>query len=228
MKKAFTLAEILITLGIIGIIAALTIPGLINSYQKRKTVTQLKEAYSIMQQAIRLSQEDNGTVDSWNTSLKGDVFFNKYLRNYVKVMNQYSTSELWQIAPRKLLNGSTYSGTTYRGSNSFHFVLINGAMITVNLNTASESGLWIGIDVNGISLPNRIGKDTFLFFLSSEYGLRALGDLGTPSSWNYGMYTRSKIMGANGKSCTKGKTGYWCAALIIQDGWTIAKDYPWN
>ena len=45
MKKAFTLAEVLITLGIIGIVAAMTLPTLIGKYQKKQTVTQLKKAY---------------------------------------------------------------------------------------------------------------------------------------------------------------------------------------
>ena len=51
-KKAFTLAEVLITLGIIGVVAAMTLPTLVGEYQKKQTATQLKKFYSIMQQAI--------------------------------------------------------------------------------------------------------------------------------------------------------------------------------
>jgi len=54
MKKAFTLAEVLITLGIIGVVAAITIPSLIANYQKRVIETTLKEDYSIMAQVNRL------------------------------------------------------------------------------------------------------------------------------------------------------------------------------
>ncbi len=230
MKKdlAFTLAEVLITLGIIGVVAAITIPGLIANYQKRQVATQLKETYSIMQQAIKLSEEDNGGVDTWDTKLTGKQFYEKYMQNYLKGMNTYTTSELNKIAPRKLLNNSNYYGTTYNGGNSSHFTLINGAMITMNLNSSTDIGMWVGIDVNGISRPNKVGRDTFLFFLSPQYGLRALGDLGTPKSWSFGRYKRDTVMGSNGNACAKGKTGYWCTALIIQDGWVISKDYPWN
>lgn len=150
------------------------------------------------------------------------------MQNYVKSMNVYSTSELGKLAPRKLLNGTNYFGTTYNGGNSSHFTLINGSMITINLNSAGDKGMWVGIDVNGLSKPNRIGRDTFLFFLSPQYGLRPLGDLGTPASWSFGQYKRNTVMGANGNACAKGKTGYWCSALIMQDGWTIEDDYPWN
>lgn len=52
MKKAFTLAEVLITLGIIGVIAALTLPGLIQGYRKKVTETALKKAYSQLSQAL--------------------------------------------------------------------------------------------------------------------------------------------------------------------------------
>lgn len=50
--RAFTMAEVLITLGIIGIVAAMTLPSLIGNYQKKQTAIQLKKFYSIMQQAI--------------------------------------------------------------------------------------------------------------------------------------------------------------------------------
>lgn len=219
----------MITLGIIGVVAALTIPGLIANFQKKRTVTQLKETYSIMQQAMKLSQEENGEVDSWDTKLSGKKFFEKYIQNYVKVMKVYSTTELNKIAPRTYLNGSKYSGTTYNGGYSYHFSLINGSMVSANLNSGADNGLWVGIDVNGISKPNRIGKDTFLFFLSSEYGLRPLGDVGSPKSWTIGkVYKRDIVKGSNGNACAKGKNGYWCSALIIGDNWTIQPDYPWN
>lgn len=51
-KKAFTLAEVLITLGIIGVVAAITMPVLINKYQEIVTVTKVKKFYSLMSQAI--------------------------------------------------------------------------------------------------------------------------------------------------------------------------------
>ena len=65
MKKnynAFTLAEVLITLGIIGIVAAMTLPALINNYRKTVTVNQLKVAYSIMAQALTMAQKDYGDM----------------------------------------------------------------------------------------------------------------------------------------------------------------------
>ena len=57
-KKGFTLAEVLITLGIIGVVAAVTIPALVTTYQKRATESQLKKAYSTLVNALRMSEND--------------------------------------------------------------------------------------------------------------------------------------------------------------------------
>ena len=58
MKKAFTLAEVLITLGIIGVVAALTMPALIANYKKQQTIVQLKKAYTTLAQGFKLAQVD--------------------------------------------------------------------------------------------------------------------------------------------------------------------------
>lgn len=63
--KGFTLAEVLITLGIIGIVAALTIPTLISKYQERVTITRLKESYSMLAQAYQFAVNKNGSPASW-------------------------------------------------------------------------------------------------------------------------------------------------------------------
>ena len=58
-KIAFTLAEFLIILGIIGVVAALTLPSVIERHQKLETVTKLKKAYSTLSQAIERAKVDN-------------------------------------------------------------------------------------------------------------------------------------------------------------------------
>ena len=60
MKKGFTLAEVLITLGIIGIVAAMTLPSLINNYKKRETVEKLKTTYSLISNAMERAKADYG------------------------------------------------------------------------------------------------------------------------------------------------------------------------
>ena len=64
-KSAFTLAEVLITLGIIGVVAALTIPSLIQKYEEKQTVSQVKKAYSEISQAYMSAVQGEGTPDNW-------------------------------------------------------------------------------------------------------------------------------------------------------------------
>ena len=63
---AFTLAEVLITLGIIGIIAALTIPGLIEGYKKKVTVNKLKHSYSVLSNALLQAVQVHGDPTEWD------------------------------------------------------------------------------------------------------------------------------------------------------------------
>jgi prepilin-type cleavage/methylation N-terminal domain protein len=225
MKKAFTLAEVLITLGIIGIVAAISIPTLIAKYQKSQTVTTLKESYSILQQAMRLSQDENGEVDSWDTTLNGHDFFHKYLANYLKWQSEYTSTELKKTAPRYCLNGTPYTGTFYTQDISSHFTLLNGSMITTQIDGV---GMTIGIDVNGLSKPNKVGRDNFMFYLTPRYGLVPLGGKGTTAYFNYGNRTRNDILKPQTLySCNKNQCGYWCSSVIISDNWQISGDYPW-
>lgn len=223
----FTLAEVLVTLGIIGVVAALTIPAVITNYQKQETLSRLKKAYSIVQQAIKLSEVENESVANWDNNLNGHAFFEKYIKKYVQYTQEITPAELWSMAPRKLLNGSNYGGTTYAAGSgtATNFILSDGSMITLNFVTTD--GIWVGIDTNGIKKPNQMGKDTFLFLFSPKHGLQPLGGDGTPDAWSYRTYSRENIMGSGSNRCSKTGTGYWCSALIMNDQWEIAKDYPW-
>ena len=65
MKKGFTLAEVLITLAIIGVVAAMTIPTLIVNYQKREFASRLSQTFSILSNAVKMAQVEYGDVASW-------------------------------------------------------------------------------------------------------------------------------------------------------------------
>ena len=71
MKKGFTLAEVLITLGIIGIVAAMTLPAVVQKKQKLETSARLKKFYSTMQQAIIYSETENGEMQTWTIETGG-------------------------------------------------------------------------------------------------------------------------------------------------------------
>lgn len=89
----FTLAEVLITLGIIGIIAAFTIPALLSSYQNQQNITQLKNFYAEFTEGLKNFAEDNGCpndlvctgiFDMSGTHFPNDVAAMNKLRPYIK------------------------------------------------------------------------------------------------------------------------------------------------
>lgn len=86
MKKAFTLAEVLITLGIIGIVAAMTLPVVIGNYQKKVTAAKVKKFYSMFNQAFQLAQLEFGEYKYWEIADNSDLYY-KYLKNYIKTVD---------------------------------------------------------------------------------------------------------------------------------------------
>ena len=69
--QAFTLAEVLITLGIIGVVAAITIPLLVNNYRKKEIATRFEQNYNIIQNAFEMAQVEHGDMSTW------EIPFNK-------------------------------------------------------------------------------------------------------------------------------------------------------
>ena len=82
MKKGFTLSEVLVTLGIIGVISALTLPTLVKNHQRQVYVTQLHKVYNQMSQAVELYMNDTRSSSLSETRLRNNgselkKFFNK-------------------------------------------------------------------------------------------------------------------------------------------------------
>lgn len=213
-KIAFTLAEVLITLGIIGIIAEATIPTLVNNTEKKQTVTKLQKSYSDLYQVIRLSEIDNGPSSSWNYTNSVTIadthnFINTYILPYFSGLQFCSDG----LDPDSKC-GSTVSST---GANYSLKDGVGFSIVAANDKTAA-----IIIDVNGGKKPNKLGKDVFYFKLSPTNGLQ-------PYGYTKGM-TRDQIINDGTFGCTTAAITYpkhLCTALIYYDGWTIADDYPW-
>lgn len=210
-QKAFTLAEVLITLGIIGVVASLTIPTLINNKAKQETVTKLEKVYSTLSQTINAVKNDTGdyNLTPYQNGSGWDAFANEYLKPYLKKgldCGRFDTSSLCQYSFYKP-DGKTIIATW--GSNQNKFYLTDGTLI---ISTGNQSGmLCVYVDLNGSKGPNIQGKDIFIFGFTSEQKLQP---------WRYN-HSRDQ----NLTSCQT--DGAECSALIMQDGWRIADDYPW-
>ena len=228
-RFAFTLAEVLITLGIIGIVAALTMPVLIANYQKKNVVVNLEKAYTNLSQAIKLSEASNGELEYWDFGMPAKDFFNKYLYNFVSVNNSTFNSQDLQY---KYLNGNNCTEILCT-ENSYIVFLSDGMLLIVSSANFLSDGRVISIDINGLKKPNIVGKDFFSFALTKNNGIVPFGagnfgiSDGEGGSQSFGTFDRDKLKGNNSYACNREKKGYWCAALIMFHNWTIKKDYPW-
>jgi prepilin-type N-terminal cleavage/methylation domain-containing protein len=155
--RAFTLAEVLIALSIIGVVAALTVPVLIKTYNEKVWETQAKKTYAEVASAWRLYISNNGgsPVGTYTNYVN---LKNKFLVPYFK-----STRDI-TFSVRQL---NSIDGT----DSSVGIILKNGVYIGVHNNGDSGScnnnrcGL-LYIDVNGSKPPNRVGYDAFMIPLT--------------------------------------------------------------
>ena len=194
---AFTLAEVLITLGIIGVVAALTMPALINNIQDRQFRAMFKKQVSIIFQAIQKVISEDGEfyiVNAPNTNYTQEM-----RTNLCKIMKELKTvksgvdcstiqsnrtvmwHKIYQWYNKKgegqYLNGGNDSLNGYTGLS---FLMADGALI--NYNCWNE----FFIDVNGYKGPNTIGRDIFYFYLPINGGNAPLffGNAGNTANVN--------------------------------------------
>jgi len=212
-KKAFTLAEVLITLGIIGVVAALTIPGLITNTQKRQTIELLKSTYSILKNAETFSEVDNGDSTTWDYTLSTSDFMNTYYAPYLKTLPM-PTSRIQTKNTYTNINGG--AADTNGCSWGYTAILANGVFLRV-----FENGQYIimNVDLNGNNGPNVVGKDVF-DFEAKWIGPKKLV-VYAPISNRATYISQCQSWSYNGGSPIP------CAGIIQLDGWQIASDYPW-
>lgn len=193
-KKAFTIAEVLITLGIIGIIATMTIPPLMNNIQDKQFKEAAKEAYSKASQALAQMKQDNGgDLTSYRTPWSA---FKPVFMSYFKVAQDCNWSDcVPDISPSTIYKSLDGVGAYVHNMNSGQFVTTDGMFWGIYNGAAFLS---IAVDVNGYTKgPNALGKDTFMFQLLNN-NLVPMGEDGT----NYiGYCNRADTNMGNGLSC---------------------------
>lgn len=199
-KKAFTLAEVLITLGIIGVVAALTIPTLVQKYKKSVVETKLAKFYSTVNQALELSQIDNGRVEDWEPLPNHDLeaakkWFDKYLLAYIKNVN-VETNENGRDT-NILINFPDGSTLRYYGVPSdLQYYIKNAKKYKVGIN--------------------------FFYFSFIPTQKEAI----YPYAWNWKGDMEVLKSNCGGAATGDVGGGAYCTLWIMLNGWKIPKDYP--
>lgn len=226
--QAFTLAEVLITLGIIGVVAALTIPTLIQNYKKREVETSLKKIYTTVNQAIKKAELDYGDYHTWESGPNGTGAIEKYFIPYLNVINvvpSYDGSASCTLRRLYLADGS---------------LLIAKACVHwgfwMNFCYYPNAENWTGQYQNQGCLTKDFGRSSFSFQFSTADppGNR----LYTNTPFQPYISGELKNKEVNAESLTDSKYVYscnkdaqyprHCAALIMYNNWKIPKDYPFR
>lgn len=169
-RKGFTLAEVLITLGIIGVVAAMTLPDLKLKMDASANITSLKKFYTEFSNATNLLISEYGEPDSWGLVDNDAESSAAVLDMYKKRLNM----------TRICLEGDTscfaFPVYTYKGvvkitENEYSswqlksFVLNNGTTVFFDVNNGNFS---VFFDVNGLKKPNRLGEDVFAWAVNGK------------------------------------------------------------
>lgn len=212
--KAFTLAEVLITLGIIGVVAAMTLPIIGQNVKNKELEVQLNKSYSVLQNAINKMNYDKGELvlpsNSSNASL--GVELKKYLVLYKDCglsgcETKNGTDENGDLAFNYSDHYKTYNNATKMNNSRLddgQFILTDSMFVMIECSgTTSVPVLLISVDVNGYNKkPNRWGHDLFTFQITSQGKFLPSGAKGT-SYTNKDLYcSTTSSSNINGIGCT--------------------------
>lgn len=241
MKKAFTLAEVLITLGIIGIVASMTLPGLVQNYQKKQFATMAKTNYVILNNALERAKSEYGTdVNNWiySSSTRNEQavdFVQRYLLPYLNVTKFCKKVERGQVSDS--LSCSFQGNTLFPETDGVMFILSNSAKVYVyvadGVGGSNITRIGIVYDVNGFKQPNRYGRDIFIVELGGGGFTNIKKDRNVFLPYLYDKnktcdeYTSHANDVAAKHACTQTGGRSACLAYLMCNGWNVPKDYPW-
>ena len=208
-RNGFTLAEVLITLVIIGVIAALTIPTLIQNTQKQEFVTGLKKAYSTLSQVTQQIITEEGSPkgdDGWAKDIETIYhMYRKYLNNIKECGSGTGCFGQMKNGVYKNLDNSDVTWSA-ESSSYRKLILADGTQVMFANASNNCTGNWIGsadvcahifVDINGEKTPNKRGRDLFTFDLKEN-----------------GLYPA----GCNVDDCIGNKQGTGCTCKVLREG----------
>lgn len=214
-------------------------PTVIGKYKKQATISQLKKAYTVLSQMVIKSLEYNGAIYfSTSDEVDPDVvktFFDKYWLPYFNnpTVSKAGIYPYGTNMAFKFLNGNNASNNvltdyawgrmylTVMDGTAFYVEMMkwddqvydeDGNLISRTAKYSAQQNVYV--DLNGIKPPNTLGKDVFIFQVFFDKSIVR-------------PYGYDKSQAEINQNCSLNNTGEYCAAKIINEGWTMRDDYPW-
>lgn len=192
LKKGFTLAEVLITLAIIGIVASLTIPSVVKNYKATQLESQFKKAYSDATQAVlKMQVQEGGTVYDYEDDV--NEFRNKFME-YFSVLNACKTT-CFDSTLYKTYNKNQAATRFFARS----FITKDG--MYYNFYKGGSRNIYITVDINGFKKgPNLWGHDIFSFYVPPNQVLKPCYD---HEPFSGAVCNKNSTSEYNGVACAK-------------------------
>ena len=230
---AFTLAEVLVTLGIIGVVSAITVPSLMQNYQRKSYVTQLHKVYNEFQQAALQYQTDRNAVNLKEAGFATQDAAANFVKTYFKVVQDcgHDVSPCFPVSVYKKLDGTTYPFSGPQ-DNINTFVLASGASVAVDSVSNDNSFIVLSmmVDVNGKQGPNVVGRDFFGMYL---YQNGVIDDYSVLDGDPSGSNSQTEVVPAPldketrednfQRACNSSRPtwGHGCFGKILNDNWEM-------
>ena len=180
---AFTLAEVLITLGVIGVVAAMTLPTLIKNYQKHVWVNQLKKSVSVVENGFKLAMADDEVMELENTklmqSLGNDTIMrdeNKF-KNFMTEFNKYFKVISAEITYVPTIDYKFLSGGSFGDAEGDYskITLADGCILFINNGFKGQPGKKSGAVCEQIK---QLGGSTCALYDGGEIDIDVNGNKG--------------------------------------------------
>ena len=172
-SAAFTLAEVLVTLGIIGVVSAMTVPTLMQNYQRQSYVTQLHKTYNEFTQAFLQYKNDRNALWLTEAGHTRHQDMMPFMKQYFKVVQECGTTSTPCFASSyKNQNGGTYVVDTLNRGGTYYGVLASGVSFGIMYDALDTGTIYtddfsyrIVVDINGKKGPNIYGRDLFVMYV---------------------------------------------------------------
>lgn len=214
-KKGFTLAEVLVTLGIIGVVSAMTVPTLMQNYQRKSYVTQLHKFYNELSQALLQYQTDKNALNLKEAGLTSSDALGSFFKTYFKVIQDCGTTQTPCFAPKT--EYKNIAGRSIGTSCNSYLTLASGTSLGYIYSSGQYLLFALYVDINGQQGPNIAGRDIFAIYV---YNNGLIDDTGGSNGAPLTKEEREKSYNENCSQAT-GSTWYGCFGKILNDNWEM-------
>lgn len=225
----FTVAEVMIAMAIVGVIAAITVPTIMANYQRQTLTTQFQKNYVDLEQNLTFLQAENYAKTNMYSSILNkkdgkDIAdtSGKFLKEYYQVQKDCETtaqpcfaSAYWNISSGTSANFTCNDGYTITTKSGTAICMIPASIATdEETETETKNPAKVFIDVNGAEDPNIAGRDLFTFNIYEDY---SINEIDPALSDEEKQNAKTQLMAG----CTTSNNGEGCFTRLLENDWKM-------